>query len=172
MPAARRILSPLVLLALLALPALVVPGTPSAAAPPGDDPSLEALGFLAGAWVAGSGGTRVEEQWLCPSGGLMVGMGRTTGEPGEAPSFEFLRIEKRPSGIVYVAQPGGRAPTEFRLVRLQPGRAVFENPEHDFPKRISYTHEADGGLTARVEGEAPGGRSVELRYRSQGAGCR
>jgi hypothetical protein len=30
--------------------------------------------------------------------------------------------------------------------------ATFENPAHDFPKMIRYTHRSDGGLEARVSG--------------------
>ena len=35
-------------------------------------------------------------------------------------------------------------------------QAVFENPNHDFPRRVSYRLNADGSLTARIEGTRGG----------------
>ena len=65
-----------------------------------------------------------------------------------------LRIETRPDGIYYVAHPRAKSPgTDFKLVRSDRGQGVFENPSHDFPKRIIYRLNTDGSLTARVEGD-------------------
>ncbi len=64
--------------------------------------------------------------------------------------FEFLRIIERDGSLVYIAQPGGRPPTEFALTRMEGESATFENPAHDFPKMIRYTRLTDGRLEARV----------------------
>ncbi len=154
-------------LLLLTLPALAAP--PAAALP-----KIADLAFLAGSWVAEAGGARVEEQWLCPGPDTMIGMGRTTSvAKGKTVSFEYLRIEARGDGLFYVAQPKGGPATDFRLVRLEPGTAVFENLAHDFPKRIVYTKGPDGGLTARVEGDASSPeKAEEFLYRPAAAGCR
>lgn len=154
--------------------ALTVLSLPALGAPPAAAPRIADLAFLAGSWVTDGGTTRVEEQWLCPGPDTMIGMGRTVSvAKGKTVFFEYLRIESRPDGLVYVAQPKGGSATEFRLVRLEGGTAVFENLAHDFPKRISYTKGADGGLTARVEGDATSTEQAEeIRYRSAAAGCR
>jgi hypothetical protein len=153
-------------LSVLALPAL---GAPSSAAP-----RIADLAFLAGSWVTDAGPMRIEEQWLCPGPDTMIGMGRTVSvAKGKTVFFEYLRIETRADGLVYVAQPKGGPATEFRLVRLEAGTAVFENLAHDFPKRVTYTKGADGGLTARVEGDDTSTeKAEEIRYRSAAAGCR
>ena len=53
-----------------------------------------------------------------------------------------------------MAHPKARTPgTDFKLVRLVGNEAVFENLTHDFPKRVIYRRNADGTLTARVEGD-------------------
>lgn len=111
------------------------------------DPKIEDLSFMAGHWSADG----VEEVWLAPKSGLMTGMNRSIGKGGRA-SFEFLRIAVTPEGITYFAQPGGKAATPFRLVEVKDDRAVFANPEHDFPKRIIY-FKRDAQLCARVEGD-------------------
>lgn len=84
---------------------------------------------------------------------------------GKAVSFEFLRIEARPEGIVFFGSPKGAPPTEFRLVQKSPGRAVFENLEHDFPVRVLYWLGSDGRLHARIEGPGKKPRAFEWVWR-------
>ena len=81
-----------------------------------------------------------------------MGMSRTVAG-GKTAEFEFLRIEQRENEIYYVAQPKGRCPaTDFKLTSVNAQEAVFENPTHDFPKRISYKKTADDSLTASIDG--------------------
>ena len=158
------------LLAVLASILVVLSPSPAAAdapdaapAPvaPRAAPALADVAWLAGAWRGESKGTRQEEVWLPPDGGLMLGLHRDVGASGRA-SFEYLRIEQHADGVVYQASPGGAPPTPFRLVEAGPARAVFTNPEHDFPKRILYSLAGDV-LTARIEGD--GGMAMEWKWR-------
>lgn len=116
-------------------------------------PKLDDLGWMAGHWTLTKDGVVMEEVWTEPRGGVMLGMHRDAKDAKA--SFEFLRIAATPEGIVYFAQPGGRPPTPFTLTGAERGRAVFSNPEHDFPKRIIYWRE-DAKLCARVEGDGEG----------------
>jgi hypothetical protein len=77
--------------------------------------------------------------------------------------FEFLRIEERPDGLYYVAQPRGNPPTDFKLTRWAADEAVFENQPHDNPKLIRYRREADGSLMAETAGEQEG-KPVKQRF--------
>lgn len=139
-------------LALLALAlALAITSAASAA----DKASLAQLSWLAGSWASDSGGTRAEEHWMAPAGGMMVGMSRTVRQRGRA-SLEFFRIVEDTLGVAYLASPGGRPPTRFGLVDLEARSVVFENPEHDFPQRILYWLDDRGRLHARVEGKVRG----------------
>ncbi|HEU4390653.1 MAG TPA: DUF6265 family protein, partial [Blastocatellia bacterium] len=72
---------------------------------------------------------------------------------GTVVNYEFTRVEKTASGILMTPYPGGR-PSEhsFRLTSLKNGEAIFEAPEHDYPKRIIYRANADGTRTARIDG--------------------
>ncbi len=97
--------------------------------------------FMVGEWCAGN----VEERWTQPAHGLMLGQSRTM----NGRSFEFLRIINRDSDLRYLAQPGGRAPTEFIASEISAESVVFENPSHDWPKRIEYRR-TDSGMTATV----------------------
>ena len=86
------------------------------------------------------------------AGASMMGMSRTVAGD-KTVEFEYLRIEQRADGIYYVAHPKARCPgTDFKLMRASATEAVFENPQHDFPKRIIYRKGADDSLTASIDG--------------------
>ena len=114
------------------------------------EPKLEDLSWMTGHWAGSSDGWDMEEVWTAPAGGMMLGMHRDV--KGSKASFEFIRIAATKDGVIYFAQPGGKPPTPFKLTEVTSSRAVFSNPEHDFPKRITYTL-SDGRLCARVDGD-------------------
>lgn len=123
------------------------------------EPKLDDLAWIAGHWTATIDGVEMEEHWLPPRGNLMLGLHRDVMPNGKV-SFEFLRIAATKDGIVYLAQPGGRPPTPFKLIESTSTRAVFANPEHDFPQRILYELR-NGRLCARVEGPMNGKEASE-----------
>jgi len=113
------------------------------AAPPPD------LSWLSGNWRRCKEGEIVEERWLGPRGGLLIGANLTSAK-GKA-SYENLRIVSNDETWTYWASPMGRTPVPFRMVEAGAQRAVFANPEHGFPARIVYWREGDE-LLARIEG--------------------
>jgi hypothetical protein len=139
------------LLASLLSAALCAPALAADPAPAESAAKVEDLAFIAGAWKM-AGPPVVEELWTQPAGGTLIGVGRVTGD-GQTFFFEYLRIEERPDGIFYVAQPLGGPKVDFKLVKLAAGEAIFENLAHDFPKRIIYRKLENGGLFARTEGD-------------------
>lgn len=137
--------------------ALVCVASPLRAESPAAPPlkaSLAQLAWMAGDWQMSDGDKVVEEHWMAPKGGLMLGIGRTV-EGGRAVEFEFMRIEQKGDGLVYLASPGGRLATPFPLVERGETSAVFESTL-EFPRRVSYQKNADGSLTARIEGTRDG----------------
>jgi hypothetical protein len=128
--------------------------------------SIADVAWIAGNWAATrgtSGTTSIEERWSPPLAGSMLAVSRTVSRD-RLRAFEYLRILERDAGLVYIAQPNGRTPTEFVLTEIAPNRAVFENPRHDSPQRIVYELSADGGLTASI-GYARGGRPQQLAFK-------
>ena len=143
----------LVVTALLVLFILIGTQTAGANSNAGAGGTIADLAWIAGDWQTDPSGRAVsEEHWTRPAGGSMIGVSRTlVGD--RTVSFEFLRIEVRGESIFYVASPKGRCPaTDFKLTRVSGQEAVFENPEHDFPKRIIYRKNSEGGLSAIVDG--------------------
>jgi len=121
------------------------------------------LSWISGRWQSAGGRAQVEEHWTQPAGGSMLGMSRTVAGD-KTVEFEYLRIEQRDDGIYYVAHPKARCPgTDFKLTRLSGQEAVFENPQHDFPKRIIYRR-AEDSLTATIDG-GEGTKQTSYAYR-------
>lgn len=135
-------------------------------------PAKAAIGdiaWLQGAWVGTrkETGSSVEERWSPPLGGAMLAVSRSVNTSGKMFAFEYLRIVEREGGLIYIAQPGGRAPTEFVLTELSATRAVFDNPRHDYPKRIVYELSAEGKLSATI-GYMKGGTPRKFEFGREG----
>lgn len=156
--------------ATLALPLLTFACRPASTAAPGPcTGSITDAAFLTGTWQHQRGEQRSEEFWSAPAGGGMLGHGRrSTATTTEF--FEFLRIEARPGGLVYVAQPGGGPPVEFPRSRCAPDELTFTNRTHDYPQQLHYRRErGPRGDTLHIEisGQArdggQAGEQLELR---------
>ncbi|HET9439359.1 MAG TPA: DUF6265 family protein [Longimicrobiales bacterium] len=120
-------------------------------------------GFLQGCWEQRSGTRLVEEQWLKPRAGTMLGMSRTV-RGDTLVEYEFVRIYQKADQLIYAAQPSGQAPAEFRSTTIEPNHIIFANPQHDFPQRIIYRAAGDS-LIARIEGARHGeSRGIDFRY--------
>lgn len=123
---------------------------------------IDRLDWMAGDWVVETGGRWTEEHWTAPRGGAMLGLGRS-GKADRMLGFELMRIVTDDAGeIVFWGAPGGRRPVPFRLVSQDGTAVVFENPQHDFPKRIVYRRDGDR-LTATVSGGTETAKSWTYR---------
>jgi hypothetical protein len=129
--------------------------------------AINQLGWLAGRWRMEKGGRVVEEHWMAPAGGVMLGMSRTIAR-GQVVEHEFIQIRPGPGGALYfIALPSGQKEAAFQVKSLNATEAVFENLQHDFPQRISYTLQPDGSLLAAIEGPGKDDkvRRVEFPYK-------
>jgi hypothetical protein len=128
-------------------------------------PTLTDIAWISGDWQTASGGRRqIEEHWTQVAGGSMMGVSRTVAGD-KTVEFEYLRIEQRADGIFYVAHPKARCPgTDFKLTKASANEAVFENPQHDFPKRIIYRKGEDDSLTANIDG-GEGTKAMTFAFR-------
>lgn len=130
--------------------------------------TINDLAWLSGAWTGTrgtSGTTTIEERWSPAQGGSLLGVSRTISR-GKMSAFEYLRIVERDGGLVYVAQPNGGTATEFIMTEFSSTRAVFENPRHDYPKRIAYELGEDGVLRATI-GFLKGGSPGRFEYKRE-----
>jgi hypothetical protein len=106
--------------------------------------SLDSLAWLSGAWHTQTPQGPLEEHWLSPAPGRLIGIGRLIPQtPDPSAFFELLRIEPTAQGLALLASPMGAPPVAFHLVESGPMRVVFSNPTHNFPQRIAYWREGE-----------------------------
>ncbi len=123
----------------------------------GDD-----LSWMSGLWCGNAGAEVIEEYWLPPRGGMLLGLSRTL--KGERTAgFEFMRIEQVKGVPTFIAQPNGVPPTSFARTDGGADWIRFENPDHDFPKRVEYRRKG-AGLYAEVSGPGKDGKTFTIRY--------
>lgn len=118
-------------------------------------PGVADLAWLSGEWTLTANGETVDESWMAPQGGMMLGSNRTVSE-GKPTRFEFMRLEETPDGVLFYASPQGKPATLFRLTATSPGRAEFTNSGNDFPQRIIYSREGErlvGTIAGKLNGQ-------------------
>jgi len=121
-------------------------------------PKLSDAAWLAGIWKSASGERMsFEEHWTAPAAGNMMGMFRLlAGE--KVVVYEYLLIEQESDGTYMRLrhyQPKmvdvDKAPIRCRLAEATSQKLVFENPDSDKPKRITYSLDDGKQLSVAVE---------------------
>lgn len=119
--------------------------------PSADRESVQRLDWLSGCWEQRSSRRVIEEQWMAPRGGIMLGMSRTL-RGDSVVAFEHTRVFERSSHLVFHALPSGQTPAEFVSTIVTDTSVTFENLTHDFPQRVLYRRVTADSVAARVEG--------------------
>lgn len=119
------------------------------------DASAQASGAQRLAWLQGccSQDTlerMVEEQWMAPRAGSLLGMTRTV-RGGSLAAYESVLLRERGERFEYVVSPSGQATTTFTSTTVGDSSIVFENLLHDFPQRVACERRG-AALQAWIEG--------------------
>ena len=126
--------------------------------------TLAGLEFMAGCWRSGEGERYFEEIYTRPTANLMLGLSVYVRE-GRAVGHELTRVALEDGRVVLTPYPDGeRSPHGFILTTLRENEAIFEAPEHDYPKRILYRRNADGSRWARIDGGPDDTGGQEWRF--------
>lgn len=128
-------------------------------------PAAEPLAWMSGCWRMTRGSTVIDEHWLSPLGGMLLGTGRTV-KNGMVQEYEFVILRTTPSGATYEAHPSGQDSTTFTSHTAPTGdQVVFENPAHDFPQKVGYRRVGTDSLLAWIEGNVGNGdKRIEFPY--------
>ena len=134
----------------------------SAAAPSCN--SLASLRWLLGDWAADGARTSFHESWTEVAPHTFEGAGIERTKPdGSILGSEVLRLVEMAGAVFYLSKvTHNELPVAFRLNECPDGRFVFDNPAHDFPRRLEYLQAPDGGLTVKVSDGGEKGFSLEF----------
>jgi len=129
-----------------------------------DSNPFDKLNWIVDKWISTPGESITYENWVRLDDITYSGESHTI-RNGDTVFTEQLKIEKVGDDIFYTAivehNPG---PVSFKLIELEDNKAIFENPEHDFPNRIIYMLKDDGLLYARIEGKNKKGKEVYSEF--------
>lgn len=126
--------------------------------------SIDSLTWLVGDWKSESNKLKINESWKIISAKTFEGSGYTFSiEKNKIVSSETLRLVEMSGEVFYVAKVASNdLPIAFKLTSCTTQAAIFENSQHDFPKKISYQLNQGDNITVVVTGEK--GKSFSIEF--------
>ncbi|HRE37928.1 MAG TPA: DUF6265 family protein [Chitinophagaceae bacterium] len=112
--------------------------------------------WLNGQWAMTEKEGTITEEWKPVNDSLMEGKSDLVTGDSVIP-FETIRIFREDTEFYYEAKAAGQnkeQPVVFKVTSFSDTGFVAENPQHDFPKRISYTLINKDSIHAFVDGGA------------------
>ncbi len=130
-----------------------------------DKLTIATVSFLTGHWRGmTTDGREAEEIYSSSEGGVLVGASREFSK-GKCVFYDLEVFSEKDGTIVLTPHPAGRkSPHSFPLLATETrnNRAVFENTEHDFPKRFVYELVGPDKLRITLTGLQKGKDTIEV----------
>lgn len=137
---------PLLLALLLPLPAFADKDAPK---------TIDSLSWLAGKWSGPMWGGQFTATYTAPAGGKLLSFSELA-KGGKTVFYEFEVFDATEKGLVFTPYPGGQKKETFKLTASEASKAVFENPDKDFPTRIEYHRAEKDRLVITLSGGGGG----------------
>lgn len=130
-------------------------------------PIFRELRALNGTWFMSTDRGDRLEIWSIADDSTLVGKTvRIKPENGDTVTLDLLRLERRDTVITYITVARGQNKTEpvrYILTEAEYEGYIFENPQHDDPKKIKYRLLGNRELQINTEGQK-GSRTVTNEY--------
>jgi len=107
---------------------------------------MKTIQWLVGKWEMKLGDTLSSENWVMKNDSTYTGISMDVVAGKDTIRFEQITIEQRGVDIFYVPVVKGQndgKPVDFKMTAFEDKKLTFENPEHDFPKKIIYSISGD-----------------------------
>lgn len=131
---------------------------------------IDQLQWILGTWINQNGEEFSQETWSQESPSSFTAFSFT--QVGKETVFaETMALEQKADSLlltVATAKPEQEKPVTFKLISSENGQFTFENKNHDFPQRITYSNPAKDSLHAWIEGQVDGElRKVDFHFSRQ-----
>jgi len=127
--------------------------------------TFKKLAGLVGAWHMTTKRGAIGEEWKSINENHLQSRGYFIRNGTDTIVNETVALERKSDGIYYtstVANENNGQSVPFKLTAADNKSFVFENPQHDYPKRIVYELVSADSLHAYTDGN---GKRVEFGYR-------
>lgn len=125
--------------------------------------SMEPFKWLLGDWQMERKSGVLTESWKQVDDSSFEGKSYMTSKAGENKTLEEMQLIYRQKKYYFISAVPGQnkeLPVSFMVNPISYGQFLAENPEHDFPRRISYQFMKPDSLHAWIDG---GPTNVEQR---------
>jgi len=131
--------------------------------------TVEDFAWLEGTWRMSEANVEMEERWSAPLGDGLVGTFRWL-RNGEVWMYEIMAISKDKGRFLFRLKhftrqfAGWEEKDEaltYGLTKIEPNKAVFQNPDRDQPRRFVFYRPARQTLIVRLEGFEDGEETVQ-----------
>lgn len=115
---------------------------------------IKQAGWLLGSWTDSSEFGKATEIWRKQNDSTLAAESFIVAGK-DTVFYESVQLQQRMGQtdyIVSVKDQNGAAPVPFTLTLSDSSRLIFENPQHDFPSRITYTKITNDSLYAEISG--------------------
>lgn len=120
---------------------------------------LEKVSWLLGTWQNNSAEGTATEAWTRENDSTLTATSYFVANGADTVSTETILLQERGGKLFYVPtvkdQNQGQ-PVNFTLTTISDKQLVFENPEHDFPQKITYTRITNDSVVAEISGMIEG----------------
>lgn len=123
---------------------------------------------LIGEWSAPYKDGEIVEKWEKKYAKMMKGE-TVYAKDNEEESREDIQLVLEDRRIYYIPKLKGEddeEPVQFTLIEIDKNKFIFENKDHDFPKRIIYVMKTPDEMDATIEGETSKGfKKIEYKFK-------
>jgi hypothetical protein len=117
---------------------------------------INILDRFEGKWIMQKGDKTIGEEWTKISEAWFESKGYFI-KDGDTIVTERVALKRVYGEVFYtstVEDQNNKQPVKFKLTFYKKGKFIFENPQHDFPKRIIYDFTSRNTLHAYIDGGA------------------
>jgi hypothetical protein len=119
---------------------------------------IKNMEWLVGTWNLACNDTLSTEVWILKNDSVYAATSMDVKGGKDTLRYENITIEQIGNEVYYIpvikTQNEGK-PVRFKLTQQNKNQVVFENPDHDFPKKITYALRNDS-LVAEISGPVEG----------------
>lgn len=104
--------------------------------------NIKSFRWLQGSWHMQTQRGVITEKWIIANDNSLSGKSTLLRSDGTEIQLEKIELVSRNGNYYYiptVKNQNGEQPVEFKITSHTDAGFIAENPQHDFPKRISYT---------------------------------
>lgn len=130
--------------------------------------NLDKMNWLIGNWTNITAEERSYEKWRRENDSILKAHSFTL-DKGDTVFAEKVTLRQKGDNLYFIVvayNQNDSQPVTFKMISASDGIFTFENPEHDFPTRISYSNPVKDSLHAWIEGTVDGeSRKVDFLFK-------